>query len=156
MRQMVSRPGGAGHHGGNVLKDQAYCERIEASPLNSVECGMFTLHTFKRTLVSLAFLLPLVVPGSGMGMDADVNGKYTVYGFGAESCGTFVEARRNRKNAFYLAWVTGYITAVNKVSPTTYDMLGNTDFEGAMLWIENYCNTHPLKTFAYAVNSLVD
>ncbi len=117
---------------------------------------MFTLHTFKRTLVSLAFLLPLVVPGSGMGMDADVNGKYTVYGFGAESCGTFVEARRNRKNAFYLAWVTGYITAVNKVSPTTYDMLGNTDFEGAMLWIENYCNTHPLKTFAYAVNSLVD
>jgi len=27
------------HHVGNVLKDQAYCERIEASPLNSVECG---------------------------------------------------------------------------------------------------------------------
>jgi len=26
------------HHVGNVLKDQAYCERIEASPLNSVEC----------------------------------------------------------------------------------------------------------------------
>jgi hypothetical protein len=26
------------HREGNVLKDQAYCERLGASPLNSVEC----------------------------------------------------------------------------------------------------------------------
>ena len=29
------------HRGGNVLKDQVYCERIATSPLNSVECGRF-------------------------------------------------------------------------------------------------------------------
>ena len=27
------------HGEGNVLKDQVYCERLGASPLNSVECG---------------------------------------------------------------------------------------------------------------------
>src|SRR6266446_245105 len=28
------------HREGNVLKDQAYCERLGASPLNSGECGI--------------------------------------------------------------------------------------------------------------------
>jgi hypothetical protein len=30
------------------------------------------------------------------------------------------------------------------------------DLNGAMLWIENYCKTHPLEVFAEAVESLVD
>jgi hypothetical protein len=83
---------------------------------------MYTLYTFKRTLVSLAFLL-LVVPGSGIGKDAE--GGYGVYGFGGESCGRFVEARRDRQDpnswswVIYMGWVTGYLSAVNGRMPDT-------------------------------------
>ena len=113
---------------------------------------MYTLYTLKRTLVSLAFLL-LVVPGSGMGTDAD--GRYEVYAFGLHSCGTFVEARRNRDDFLFATWFTGYMTAVNQLSHTAYSMLGTSDIEGAMLWIENYCRKNPLEPFAVASHALL-
>jgi hypothetical protein len=112
---------------------------------------MYTLHTFKRTLVSLAFLL-LVVPISGICSDA--NGRYVVQGLGADSCGKFVEGTRERRE-YYTTWVTGYLTAINAVSPMASDILGNTDIDGAVLSLENYCRINPLRTFGAASDALV-
>jgi hypothetical protein len=74
---------------------------------------------------------------------------------GGKFCGKFVEERRNRHDILYPIWVTGYLTAVNVHTPT-YDILGATDIDGAMIWLENYCNQNPLKDFSVAVDAIVN
>jgi hypothetical protein len=54
----------------------------------------------------------------------------------------------------YTTWSAGYLTAFNLRTPGTYDILGNTDINGAMLWLENYCRNNPLERFATAWNEL--
>ena len=111
----------------------------------------------RLNMVSLSFplFLVLVVPGSGICSDG--NGKYTSYGPGGISCGKFVELTRDRQDISYADstyWVSGYLTAVNMYT-TNSNVLGMTDFGGAMLWIENYCHNNPLELFSVAVHALV-
>jgi len=116
------------------------------------ESRLYTLHTLKRTLVSLAFLL-LVVPGSGICTDG--NRAYAIYGFGSYSCGKYVEEKTHGGSGHYKTWFTGYVTVINNLDPGTYDILGNTDIDGVMLWLENYCRNNHLKPFATASKALV-
>jgi len=67
-----------------------------------------------------------------------------------------VDDRRNGSGVYYEMWVTGYVTAFNHVYPATYDILGNTDITGAMLWLENHCRQNPLRQFGVAVNALIN
>jgi hypothetical protein len=48
------------HREGNVLKDQASCERLGAPPLNSVECGLFTFLS-EQSLFDSNSQVPLIV-----------------------------------------------------------------------------------------------
>jgi len=102
-------------------------------------------------------ILPLLAPLSGT--CADANGSYAIHGYGADSCGKFVEARKGSRNSvengLYASWVGGYLTSVNSYYPNTYSISGATDMDGLMLWIENYCNKNPLQIFARAVDALV-
>ena len=107
------------------------------------------------TMISLAcLLLLLVLPLSGTCMDT--NGRYVAYGYGADACGTFLEARRTNTDTNYISWVTGYLTAVDTTYPITYGILGSSDIERAMVWLENYCAQNSLRPFAIAVYTLVD
>ncbi len=111
----------------------------------------------RLNMVSLSFLLFLAlgVPSSGIGSDA--NGKYASYGPGGISCSKFVELVRDRQDISYADstyWVSGYLTAVNMYT-TNSNVLGTTDFGGAMLWIEKYCHNNPLELFSVAVHALV-
>ena len=106
-------------------------------------------------MISLSFpLLLLVLPLAGRCVDT--NGWYEAYGYGADSCGTFLEARRNKTDTNYISWVTAYLTAVDTTYPITYGILGSLDLDGAMVWLEHYCDHNPLSQFAIAVYSLVD
>jgi len=110
---------------------------------------------FRIKMISLScLLLLLVLPVSGRCVDT--NGRYVAYGYGADSCGTFLEARRTKTDTNDLSWVTGYLTAVDTTYPITYGILGSSGLDGAMVWIENYCDQNPLRPFAIAVYSLVD
>jgi hypothetical protein len=113
------------------------------------------LHTFSLKMAHLSFLLLLLffVPGSGI--TGDVNGVYEMYGTGSQSCGSFARERKKEAYARYAAWMAGYLTAVDARTPTA-SILGTTDLQGAMLWLENYCNKNPLEPFANAVYALVD
>jgi hypothetical protein len=55
----------------------------------------------------------------------------------------------------YRHWVTGYLTAVNKLTKDTVDMRGTTDIDGMLLVLEQYCIQHPSHSFSRAVESLV-
>ena len=113
------------------------------------------LHTVQRTtrLLWVVMLLLFCVPLAGRG--SDTKGNDVALGFGSESCQTFLHARSNGVDLPYRHWLTGYLTAVNKLTPNTVDMRGKTDSDGMLWLLEQYCIKHPLHSFSRAVEFLV-
>lgn len=90
---------------------------------------------------------------------ADMDRKY--WKQGGFTCGKFVEDRqrpdtRQRFTEVMMAWLAGYVTAYNYVVPDTTNILGGSDLNSAILWIENYCRARPLKDTADAAEALID
>ncbi len=113
----------------------------------------------KRTIFVLAMFLFLPATVNAK----DIDGNYQSYLDEAMgSCGQYVaardEARRGapRKSNTHLSWMAGYLTAYNLQTPDTQDILGQTDREAILLWLENYCKQNPLTDFADAMESLTD
>jgi hypothetical protein len=80
------------------------------------------------------------------------------YGEATASCGSFVESKQNENQRYiYLAWLNGYLTAVNKYhgDVKSYnglrDIKAGRDRQALLLWLENYCRENPLDNFARAV-----
>lgn len=72
---------------------------------------------------------------------ADENGRYWIYGVGRQTCQSYLAARKagGIAETSYKNWISGYLTSTNQSSEDTYNLLGNTDFQGAMVWLDNYC-----------------
>ena len=114
----------------------------------------------KRTIFALAMslFLPATVNAS------DIDQRYSVsYAEGKMgSCGQYVTARDEgrrgeyRDHNLHFTWILGYITAYNYQAPDTYDVRGQTDTSGILLWLENYCKQTPLTDFAVAMELLTD
>jgi hypothetical protein len=99
----------------------------------------------------------LLAVSSITAMASDQLGRYVVHGMGTESCGSFVQARRQPDNwSGYGTWLTGYLTSVNVYTEDTYDISGTTDLEGIKLWVENYCQKNPLENISTAAEAAVD
>jgi hypothetical protein len=83
-------------------------------------------HTTRLTMVHfvvpllLLVLMPIPVRGS------DAKGNDVALGFGLEACQTFLQAWSNGLDLPYRHWVTGYLTAVHKLTKDTVDMRGTT------------------------------
>jgi hypothetical protein len=58
------------------------------------------------------------------------------------------------KLSHIITWMSGYITHYNFITPDTYDIVVNTDFQSIYLWLDNYCRDNPLDNLAYAMNAL--
>ena len=99
--------------------------------------------------VLLLVLMPL--PGSS----SDAKGNYVALGFGLESCQTFLQARSNGLDLPYRHWLTGYLTAVNKLTKATVDIRGTTDIDGMLGLLEQYCIKNRQHSFSRAVEALV-
>jgi len=89
------------------------------------------------------------------GRGSDAQGNYVVLGLGGETCQTFLQAQSNGLDLPYRHWLTGYLTAVNKLTKDTVDMRGTTDIDGLLGGLEQYCIAHPLHSFSRAVEFLV-
>lgn len=85
----------------------------------------------------------------------DVDGRALIYSVGTESCGHFNAERKAGRDNPYLGWLGGYLSAINRVTPETYDIRGGTDMDGIMLWLDKYCDSHALDTISDAVEALV-
>ena len=87
---------------------------------------------------------------------ADVNGRYWIYGVGRQSCVTYLEARKNGgfSEISYKNWISGYLTSSNRSSDETYNLLGDTDFNGALHWVDEYCKKYPRNTIYMAMANL--
>jgi len=115
----------------------------------------YLLHTTYRTLRLLWWLLLLLcfVPMVRRGNDA--YGNYVALGFGSEPCQTFLQAESSGRDLPYRHCLTGYFTAVHKLTKETVDTRGTTDIDGLLLVLEHYCIQHPSHSFSRAVESLV-
>jgi hypothetical protein len=98
-------------------------------------------------------LLLFCVPLAGQGSDA--KGNDVALGLGSESCQTFLQARSNGLDLPYSHWLTGYLTAVNKLTKDTMEMPGTTDTDGLLWSLAQSCIKHPHHAFSRAVESLV-
>jgi hypothetical protein len=101
--------------------------------------------------VPVLLLLCMPLPGSSR----DAKGNYVALGFGAESCQTFLHARSNRLDLPYRDWLTGYLTAVNKLTKETVDIRGTTDIAGMLGFLDHYCIKYRQHSFSRAVEALV-
>ena len=107
--------------------------------------------TVIHLLVPILLLMCMPLPGSSR----DAKGNYVALGFGLESCQTFLEARSHRLDLPYRDWLTGYLTAVNKLTKATVDMRGTTDIAGMLGFLDQYCITYRQHSFSRAVDALV-
>ena len=107
----------------------------------------------KRILVATA-----LCAAAASAMAADVDGAY--WSQRPESCREFrrLLALQERTPALMniRGWVAGYVTAFNRQTPETYDILGVTDFEGALQFIDGYCKAHPLDNLTKAMEALTE
>ena len=105
----------------------------------------------KAAVVTAAFCLGL----AGAGAPAQATDKSGAFwGFGATSCAQFSEARQNKSDAIYRWWLAGYMTAVNNITPDTYNIVGAESLSGSMAWIEAWCADKPDKTMTDATIAL--
>jgi len=87
---------------------------------------------------------------------ADKNGRYWIYGVGRQTCETYLEARSNGgfSELSYKNWISGYLTASNRSSSDTYNLLGDSDFQGALTWVDLYCEKHAKNTVYMAMANM--
>lgn len=103
----------------------------------------------KRAIVTaLMFVVPSV-------WGADADGRYMVM---HESCGSYIKDRQARNQtgiAISRAWIEGYVSSYNIHTPATFNILGRTDIESVMLWLDNWCTNNPLKKLGNAMEVLM-
>jgi hypothetical protein len=103
-------------------------------------------------LAVAAMLLPLTCTETG----AQEKKTVAIHGFGSQSCGAWIEARRQRNQVSVGmgSWVLGYITAYNTFEGTG-NVLRGTDLEGTLAWIDKHCRDNPTEDLANAVVALI-
>jgi len=86
--------------------------------------------------------------------------EYTIYGAGGKSCGDYLSARNTHlytADEPYESWLNGYLTAdsyqLTLQVKHQVDLEFDTDLNGAMYWLGNFCNAHPTAEFATAVSA---
>jgi hypothetical protein len=91
-------------------------------------------------------------------MAADADGAY--WSQRPESCREFRRLQSSDERTPALvnirSWLAGYITAYNRQTPDTYDVLGATDFDTALRFIDGYCKAHPLDSLTAAMEALTE
>jgi hypothetical protein len=107
--------------------------------------------TIASLFVPILLTMFMPVPGSS----GEAKGNDVALGFGLESCQTFLHARSNGLDLPYRHWLTGYLTAVNKLTKDTVDMRGTTDIDGMLWLLEQYCIKHRQHSFSRAIEALV-
>lgn len=107
-----------------------------------------------RTIVGFATALAITVSTLPAARAADENGSYSIRGAGTVSCQTYVSSTPAQKQ-YAQTWWAGYVTAMNRVTPKTFHLLGDASPAAADKWLLNYCQQNPTARFETAVNAML-
>lgn len=91
------------------------------------------------------FMLVPILAAAELAAAADVNERFAPKGAGTITCEVFVEEHERESDAYILfrGWIDGYITAVNQLTPETFDIAAweSTAFLASV--IDNHCRKNP-------------
>lgn len=89
---------------------------------------------------------------------AATKGEFGIKGIGASDCATAVrEYKAGTPNAMmYGGWLYGYMTAVNQVTPDTFDLATWQDLNTLSNFLIEYCAKNPRMSFAQAVFNMTN
>ena len=110
-----------------------------------------------RALQIAALLEAFVLPG-WQAEAADNNGKYKILGRGGSSCGSWSTDRKNPNSIESSAdgdWLQGFVTGFNHFVWHGKDVGSDTDYNGMMAWMDNYCAANPTKNIGRAAENLI-
>lgn len=108
-----------------------------------------------RRTTSIFFVTLLLVAAVPKAWGADKSAKFF---FQPEiSCGQYI-SDTTAYDVSYRWWLMGWISAHNHLMPGIVSLADTSDvqLEGPMLWLHNYCSTHPLDTFGQAAVALIN
>jgi hypothetical protein len=85
----------------------------------------------------------------------DNEGNYLTRGVGIELCSSYNSARATHRDAEFTAWLAGYLSGFDRWTSDVFDIEGNSGFDGAMHWLDYYCQVNPRTPFSIATENLV-
>lgn len=104
--------------------------------------------------LGVAALAMLTVASASSARAADAKGNFAIRGAGTVSCTDYINATPEQK-IYAQTWWAGYLTAMNRVTPDTYNLLGRSSIEDADNWLLTYCRQNPNERFATAVHEML-
>ena len=108
----------------------------------------------KRVL--LVLLIACSIPLNAWAADKDNN--FGAKGLAAVPCATFVEERKALTPLYgeAMAWLTGFISAYNYLTPDTYDVAPWQSTELLLSLLASHCVKNPEESFFHATNKLLN
>ncbi len=103
--------------------------------------------------VVLAILATVL--GAAAAQAADPDGRYQLLGAGTVTCQAYTNATEEQR-VYAATWWAGYITAMNRATPDTYHLMGETPPEQVNEMLRKYCGDNPNDRFAIAVHKVVE
>jgi len=104
----------------------------------------------------LAVMAPLLLLASSAGaVAADLNNAAATYSPG--SCEEYLNARFEGKTTFFKGWLSGWISAHDRLMPDTYSLvIDDEQLNGPLKFMAEWCNIHPLADFVDGAGQLID
>lgn len=88
---------------------------------------------------------------------ADQNGLFAIRGAGLLTCLTYVQEREAASDAYVMigGWLDGYVTAINELSPETFDIVSYESTELLTILINRHCEKNPTDILYAVTNNLL-
>jgi hypothetical protein len=107
----------------------------------------------KNVILAAALATLGLLNGPASAADSDKN--YSVWGPGNVTCEAYGKMVADQDKDFHNSefWIGGYLTAFNRMSPETWDIVGggNANISTVALWLTSYCKDHPKTVLATAM-----
>lgn len=78
---------------------------------------------------------------------ADKDGNYAVWGVGAKSCYSYLQAAETPAAESFRNYVMGYLTAYDALTEDTYSIGAGKDLDQVMAWLKEYCAQKQIHSF---------
>ena len=98
-----------------------------------------------RIFVFIVFIIPFTAKG------------VTTYGYGTDSCGTWIKERKNKTtiSKYHQVWVLGFISGSSMVLEAHKKIQNKTDVDAVVAYVDKYCSDKPLADISEASQMLV-
>ncbi|MGE0421764.1 MAG: HdeA/HdeB family chaperone [Reyranellaceae bacterium] len=100
-------------------------------------------------------LVALAVSIGAAAQAADPNGRFNILGAGSRKCGEYAGATPQQKT-YVETWMAGYISALNRLTPDTWHITGETSVDKVNAMIAQYCSENPDIHIGIAIHRVLE